>query len=283
MTVISIIALLLAIIIPTLQSVRAHGRLTHCLSNMHAQGIVLAQYAAEFRDHLPPRKVSLTDELGYYAPRLLDAFLARYSGQPFGKRRLDGWRTPTGVWRCPDVEEARDYDRRSHSGVAHYAANGWLFNSVTINVVSRQIKEEATVYRGWEQAVNPYRWREVGAVERPTDLMALMDNVNYYNVEHGHWEAREAIRMSYDTVYAPDPYRRGENEGSHMELAARPTLFLDGRAEPLPTSSDYWLDTQHLYHAGGDTTGPCAVFFEREVQRFMWFLAPGAFTDISDD
>jgi hypothetical protein len=26
---------------------------------------------------------------------------------------------------------------------------------------------------------------------------------------------------------------------------------------------------------------PCSVFYEREVQRFMWFVAPGEFTDLT--
>ncbi len=54
LVVVAIIALLVAILLPSLVRARAQGRQTQCTSNVHNQALALFAYAADYRGALPP-------------------------------------------------------------------------------------------------------------------------------------------------------------------------------------------------------------------------------------
>src|SRR5262245_35513712 len=53
LVVVSIVALLIALLLPALGRAREAGRRALCLSNQHQVGVGLYSYAQEFRQHLP--------------------------------------------------------------------------------------------------------------------------------------------------------------------------------------------------------------------------------------
>jgi prepilin-type N-terminal cleavage/methylation domain-containing protein len=53
LTVMAVVAVLAALLLPALGAARAKARQTSCLSNVHQIGIAVMSYVSEYRDHLP--------------------------------------------------------------------------------------------------------------------------------------------------------------------------------------------------------------------------------------
>jgi prepilin-type N-terminal cleavage/methylation domain-containing protein/prepilin-type processing-associated H-X9-DG protein len=83
LVVISIIAMLLAILFPVLNKARAQAKKIVCLSNMRQMGIVLFTYMADSDNHLPPSSCHLSNPEQYWL-----CILNKYSKSPL-------------LYRCP--------------------------------------------------------------------------------------------------------------------------------------------------------------------------------------
>ncbi len=274
LVVIAIIALLISILLPALQRARQQARMTVCVSNLRGQGQALHEYADDYDGRLPPKSYWRSERAGFAETILIDSVLAKYLHQPFRKRDGAAWQTPEGIWRCPEVSYEQDKrERFTHSGPLHHAPNFWLFNIVRYNVILDEFIVDGDVYSGWERRHPPTEWRRMGHVRRPAEIVALIDNVDYFDIFHNHREAREAIGLSCHVINDPDGSQCADNIGAHDALARRPAVFVDGHAEALPTSREYWKNARGRYRPGGG--GADVVLYDREVQRFMWFIEPG--------
>src|ERR1700744_1560402 len=56
LVVVAIIALLIAILLPSLGKAKARAKITQCASNLHALGQGINVYAAEWQQWLPPQR-----------------------------------------------------------------------------------------------------------------------------------------------------------------------------------------------------------------------------------
>lgn len=83
LVVISIIVMLLAIMMPSLQKARNQAKKVACLSNMRQMGIVLITYLVDSDNHLPPSSCHLTNPEQYWL-----CILNKYSSAPL-------------LFRCP--------------------------------------------------------------------------------------------------------------------------------------------------------------------------------------
>ena len=122
MIVISVIAILVALLLPALHSAREKGRTTLCLSNQKQNFLALAQYANDFGWY-PAAKGSQAEiddfNQGYWYMKLLPylGFKRKFSG-------ATGW-TNVGiarVWKslnCPNLERIHKID------TAAFALNGF--------------------------------------------------------------------------------------------------------------------------------------------------------------
>ena len=55
LTVISVIGILAALLMPALSSAREKGRQVACSANLHQIGIALFAYSGDYQNHTPPR------------------------------------------------------------------------------------------------------------------------------------------------------------------------------------------------------------------------------------
>lgn len=272
LVVVAIIALLIAILLPSLSKARDQSRLTVCLSNLRSQVTGVLTYTQDHGGRLPPRSLQWTMASGYSETLLINAFLARYQSQPFVTSNGNIFPTPFGIWRCTEVGLNEDPQRATHAGILHGAPNTWLFSSLNVNDNANRVNAWSDTLPGWESRNNRLGWRRIEQIRRTSEIVALMDNVNYYVTDHGHRDARESVGMSREviedpTVAGPD----GDNRGSHRTLGRRPASMLDGHAEALPITGAYWKDTEDTYQLAETGNGSISLF-AREVQRFLWFV-----------
>jgi prepilin-type N-terminal cleavage/methylation domain-containing protein len=272
LVVIAVIALLIAILLPALAAARRQARMMVCLSNVRTHGQLVAHYINDFKDALPPRQLSWTEvdsPNGLPGDWLINRILARYNGERFDEPPV-GWAVPVAEWRCPDVREGDDQSRSGHDGILHHAPNQWLFSYGNWNDLTGAKSNFSDVYFGSDGKFGR-SWRKVGDVWMPREIISLMCNVNYFVPAHGHRDVRAYYSMASDPVHGPNPFN-WDNKGSHDELSRRPAVFVDGHGEPVPSTPEYWINGAQAYNAPDGTP---AVLYDREVQRFMWFVGPG--------
>lgn len=272
LVVVVIIALLMAILLPSLQRARQQSRLVVCLSNVRSQGASVLLYATEFQGGLPPQKTVVFTAGGDTVFDLINSFLAKYEHRPFPPSG-GNFPRPTGIWRCPDVTDFQDATIYTHSGLMHHSPNRYLFNFVQVYEEDAETDVTSAAYFGWESRYGTSQWRKLERIRRPEQIIALMDNVSFYNVPHGHREWRENYGTACDACTYPNDCNV-ENEGSHDQLGKRPAVMVDGHAEPIPSLPSYWLNLQTTYRYRGDAAAQPATLHAREVERLMWFIEP---------
>lgn len=115
-------------------------------------------------------------------------------------------------------------------------------------------------------------------------IVALMGNVTYFYAGHGHREARQSIGLSCEVVLASESEDAecGDNAGSHSPQHKRPAVFVDGHAEPLPSTAEDGYDLRSEYYPLNDPAADTNVW-NREVQRFYWFARPSEYVGPGSD
>jgi prepilin-type N-terminal cleavage/methylation domain-containing protein len=277
---IAIIAILVGILVPALGGARAQARATLCVSNVRQQGVSVLAYVNDFTGHLPPRIIywkepSDTDPTGFVSgPWLINAFLARYEGRPF-RRREFGWDAPTDIWRCPELHAEDDDRRQAHNGVLHHAPNMWLFSQVVLDEIKGTLRVDNTAPDPWAPRYATKSWRTLDHVSRTSDIVMLMDNVDFFFTDHGHRDTREHIAYANDLII-PTSTSPNDNKGTHDALGVRPTVFADGHAEAMKVNANQWLDARHAYTPGA-SAGASTELHESEAKHLLWFVNPGSF------
>jgi prepilin-type N-terminal cleavage/methylation domain-containing protein len=98
LVVIAIIAILGALLLPTLAASKEKARATTCLNNLKQWGLAMHLYAEEHGDLLPPT-VAVTSNFAWYVQLPKELNLPRYDSMP--------WRTNAladlgrSIWICP--------------------------------------------------------------------------------------------------------------------------------------------------------------------------------------
>lgn len=273
LVVIAIIALLISVLLPSLQKARAQSKVTVCIANLRAQCTMVHQYAGEHSGALPSKYEWIAGNHGSDV-RLMNRFVSDYFNQPFPQPNPDLFPVPDGAWRCPeiDLETTWPTDRWTHSGILHHAPNHWLFSNV------RQIEPDppditSDALEEWYDRYGGSQWRILDRVARTSEIIAIIDNVDYYDPGHGHRDARESIGLSKQVVENPKGDVFYDNRGSHAFVARRPAVFVDGHAEALPNTKAYWFDVLNVYHPLGDR-GRSVNLYQCEVRHFLWYIEP---------
>ncbi|EIP98055.1 prepilin-type N-terminal cleavage/methylation domain-containing protein [Opitutaceae bacterium TAV1] len=118
LTVIAIIGILAAIIIPTVGRVREQARTTQCASNLRQHGTAVQLYAADNKDHFPVKGASM---FSWSGARGVGGYIAAADRRPLNPyMSVTEADDPCIVARCPlDVLPAGNYFRNGSS----YSAN----------------------------------------------------------------------------------------------------------------------------------------------------------------
>ncbi|CAG1005147.1 hypothetical protein PHYC_03202 [Phycisphaerales bacterium] len=274
LVVITIVAALIAILVPALSSVRSTGRLVVCVSNVRQQGIAVASYAGEYRERLPPKLLQLTevnpDGTLESRPWLINALLSRWDSGLF-PTSAEGWDTPTGMWRCPEVRMDSDRDRFTHNGILHHAPNAWLFSTVVEDRTAGTVSVFNQAHAGWDGRFAQGDWRRMDTVRRSDHVVALMDNVSTWVGSHAHRDALESIETGCQVVRVDNECGE-QKQGSHDRLSRRPSAFLDGHAAGVDSNTEYWFDERSVYEPPEGSGGP--MLWRRDVEHLVWYADP---------
>jgi len=104
MVVIAIVALLVAILLPSLQSARQHAKAVVCNSNMHNIGVAMGGYLFSSKATYPASYLYPDDEDGNWSPERQD------NGKPFGYIHwsyfmYDGGQVSDKAFQCPVMDD----------------------------------------------------------------------------------------------------------------------------------------------------------------------------------
>ncbi|MFA9478811.1 type II secretion system protein [Phycisphaerales bacterium AB-hyl4] len=117
LVVLSIIALLISLLLPALQRVRAEARAVTCMSNMRQIGQGLHLYAVDSSEHIPAANPPQAGVNFWY--QLLSPYIGEF-------RYVS---TPDGVWHCPDKVEPLTWAPHLLSRSYGYNREITLFNT----------------------------------------------------------------------------------------------------------------------------------------------------------
>jgi len=285
---IAIIAVLIGILLPALSSARDSAMVAVCLSNLRSQGQTVAAYALANDDRTPPRLVWRLDQDDDApdddAPEqpddrqqgmerwLINRFLAQWNGDAFRLDDAGVLHIPHGVWRCPEIKPNTEGTRLTHQGYLHHAPNQYLFGILDHRDPGADPVELVDTPPGYRPLGSPTsRWPRLLDPTRQAETVMIMDNVWSYIPLHQHHDAREFYRRSYEV---PEHPKSGnlENEGAHQGPGVRPAVFVDGHADTLPNTSEYWESHEASYHSPYSQTE--STFYDAEVRHLMYQYTP---------
>jgi prepilin-type N-terminal cleavage/methylation domain-containing protein len=280
LVVIAIIAVLIGLLLPALGHARETARVTVCLSNLRSQGQAISSYTLESLDAAPPRLVYVNEpnKDGSIALTriMLNRFMARWLDQPFPLEAGTPLYVPQDMWRCPEITDANEDLRLTHSGRIHHAPNQFLFGVLDYETPTSTPNAYMDGAPGWEMTSYGQRWGKYTSPAHPSEVIAIMDNVQSYIPIHMHYDAREFIGRSVHIATEPTDLNI-ENNGSHAKLGVRPSVFVDGHAQTMPDSASFWEQDPGQYRSpsGQGTT----LLYEPEVRHFMYYIGRQYRTD----
>ena len=105
LVVVSIIALLVSILLPALQSAREAAKNVVCKANMDSMGTALFYYAQDHRDYIPPGNVARNSYYDTSFDVLLEEYLETFNFYPPPN---DLWVNDPGIWVCPSDNVPRE-------------------------------------------------------------------------------------------------------------------------------------------------------------------------------
>jgi len=275
LVVIAIIAVLISILLPALGHARETARVTVCLSNLRSQGQAISAYTLESRDATPPRLVWINEpnkDGGFGLTRfLLNRFMADWLGNPFPPEPGTPLYQPQDMWRCPEIKPDTEDLRLNHQGRLHHAPNQYLFGILDYQSPQSTPGAYMDAAPGWESSSYGTRWGKYTNPRHPSQVIAVMDNVQTFIPIHQHYDAREFFGRSNHISDRPSEANSVENNGSHNKSGVRPSLFVDGHVEAMSNSASYWEQDPGEY--SGPSNAGTTTLYSPEVKHFMYYVS----------
>ncbi len=223
LTVIAIIGILAAIIIPTVGKVRLAARQAECTSNLRQTGMAMMSYANDNRGELPGRsgnngglQSAVTRRNSATERRQLGYHIAPYAGTP----------APATGSSMVTIGILQEETTRLASADPESNMQLWVLNG-RLKRTRHEGVPVATYY--------PFGWTQAGA-EVPPDRY---DNVVKYVTPSRVWAMMQADRKLYDDFGADDgPYVPATAPARPVYGGHRNALFFDWSVRRIPMSVD---------------------------------------------
>ena len=229
LVVIGIIALLISILMPTLNRARAAARKAQCLSNMRQVGMGLQMYTIENKTWLPPvhRTIGTYDDVADFGEETVYIPFPNFLGSliPYmqGNRK---------VFICPEPESTEMAGAGPGTGaITEKSDTNYLGNAAVMGRKVTKIRKSSEIIYLQEM---PHRWGL--AAHRPTRHPA-------FRTFYTHW---------HDSIHYPNSHPL-QYQYSYLHQKGGNVVFVDGHAEYRKASSlrasDFGLT------GGGGATG----------------------------
>ena len=202
--VVSIIAMLIAVLLPSLAASREQGKRAVCASNLHQIGVAITMYTHEHGyypgDHLHREPNSITT----WPPRLM-----KY----LGKQNRTFWcptapPTPTGT-AAPPIVSFLYFAAPDEQATFSYGYNAWgavVFNDPQLGLGGHVTDPEANE---WEKSWNQGELK-AEKVRRPSDMIAVTDSDS---------DARNSSPAAWDELVNPIDYPTEAPAGNGRAIA----------------------------------------------------------------
>jgi prepilin-type N-terminal cleavage/methylation domain-containing protein/prepilin-type processing-associated H-X9-DG protein len=225
LVVIAIIAILAAILFPVFAKARAKARQTSCLSNLRQIGTAFAQYIQDYDEQYPCWGWGNAAGTGQIAAWWSMYF---YQVQPYIKN--------TQVCLCPSIGETSCSCGIDPVNDPRYIAASYARNPYTL--------------ASWYTAAGAWLGRSDGAIERPSEVITLIDGRRSW-IHFSGW-----ARGAEDTGRGCDPTICNAHNGGanavfadyHAKWQRVPTSYAsDVRPQTDPTDFRYRFDPRDGY------------------------------------
>jgi prepilin-type N-terminal cleavage/methylation domain-containing protein len=249
LVVVSIIALLIAILLPSLRKARNQSRGAVCLAGLRTLGQGLSMYAMDHNDALvPSRMPNMGDGINWrlhiagglkYRPTFL-AVMGSYVGVPAFD---DPQATKAGIDRYGEKGDQQNYSNESYvcPSVGHWTdeRNGaYGYNYHFLGNSRLRDKSDAVSFKNW-----PVRMTQVRS---PSDMVAVADGMGTAaSVASASRREYEGNSRDYDRFgnegFNLDPPRVDEHHGEMAGLEEGHRTAIDPRHSS--AASVLWMDT----------------------------------------
>ncbi|MHB1158651.1 MAG: prepilin-type N-terminal cleavage/methylation domain-containing protein [Phycisphaerales bacterium] len=220
LVVISIIALLLAILLPSLNKAREIAKATQCLSRMHQQSITLTTYTSDYSGYYPACINPAQSGQNRFWQYALWNYLYAAGSFAYPENDLQGNAgADRNIFHCP-VTKALKLATPVPPQVP-VASNGVFLNVLTsygMNATPSQI--EYNDNSGMTKPCHPDRIRYAAAAACLIESAFAWTDVNYY----------AGFRTDNDPPYGLIPHQGGSN-----------VAYYDGHAELRPLANIQWV------------------------------------------
>ncbi len=160
LVVISIIALLISILLPSLRNAREQGKQVMCMNNMRQMGVAMLSYAMENLEHIPSSSCPLA-EMDIENPEdyYWLSILQKHSGQPLIARcQNDKTRKPFLDWAKPPERET--WTRYRWSSYAINSCLGPLQSELAVSRLNQIKAPAAVIYLGEIRSGDSYDYAD---------------------------------------------------------------------------------------------------------------------------
>jgi prepilin-type N-terminal cleavage/methylation domain-containing protein/prepilin-type processing-associated H-X9-DG protein len=249
LVVIGIIALLVAMLLPSLNKAKKAARTTACLSNLRQMGLALATYTGE-------NKGRMFDYL-WQGKDANNTVIPDWGWNGYWIGMLNAYKVKDEAILCPEAREPLPFKPGNNNkgwGTAQYAWNGEFqstgtgikYDNKTWRVGSYGLNRYVTAGGGWAANAN-HKYTNISMLKPAQDVPFLMDAAWVdFQATNGSPTAEASMPPDVQGIWVIQDIKQSSSQEQWRFLLARHgrainIVFLDGSARTIPLEDTYTL------------------------------------------